>query len=59
MVEDVDINDIDFVALTKYIKGSLWTGDKVLYAGLKAKSFRTVYNTRDMELLRNRLQIKK
>jgi len=55
LVEDIDLDDLDFVALTRYLKGSLWTGDKPLYDGLKAKRFRTVYNTQDMIKLRNRL----
>lgn len=55
LVADIDIDDIDFVALARYIKGSLWTGDKPLYDGLRAKRFRTVYNTQDMVKLRNRL----
>lgn len=55
MVEDMDINDVDFVALSIYLKAGLWTGDKVLYNGLKTKSFRKVYNTHDLALLRKRL----
>lgn len=55
LVIDVDIDDIDFVALTKYFKGILWTGDKSLYNGLKAKRFRSVYNTTELLKLRNKL----
>src|SRR5690606_24333884 len=31
MVMDIDIDDIDFVALSRFLKGSLWTGDKLLH----------------------------
>lgn len=55
LVSDIDLDDIDFVALTRYLKGILWTGDKPLYKGLKAKRFRTVYQTQDIVRLRNRL----
>ena len=47
-VKDIDFDDIDFVALTNYLKGRLWTGDKELYNGLKEKRFRCVYNTADI-----------
>ncbi len=46
--KDIDIDDTDFVALTLYLKGSLWTGDKDLYNGLKGKNFETVFNTQDL-----------
>jgi predicted nucleic acid-binding protein len=54
LVSDIDLDDTDFVALTRYLKAALWTGDKQLYEGLKAKRFRAVYNTQDMIKLRDR-----
>ena len=55
MVTDIDLDETDFVALTRYLKGSLWPGDKPLYDSLKQRRFRTVYNTEDMRKLRDRL----
>jgi len=52
IVKDIDVDDLDFIALTNFIKGYLWTGDKPLYNGLKAKSFKKVLNTKELEALR-------
>jgi predicted nucleic acid-binding protein len=48
LTQDIDIDDVDFVALTLYLKGSLWTGDKELYNGLKNKQFKKVFSTLDL-----------
>jgi hypothetical protein len=40
------------VALTKFLKATLWTGDKVLYNGLKKKSFKKLINTAELLALR-------
>ena len=58
LVQDFDIDDADFVALTRYLKGALWTGDKILYDNLKAKRFRTIYNTQDLLRIRDRMTSK-
>lgn len=35
----VDLDDTVFIALTKHVKGKLWTGDLALREGLKKKGF--------------------
>ena len=48
LVESIDPDDISFVALTRYLKGSLWTGDKKLYEGLKERKFNKVFTTEEL-----------
>lgn len=54
IVVDIDIDDSDFIALTKHLKGYLWTGDKELYNGLKKKKFKRIYNTSELIALRTK-----
>ena len=48
LVEDIDFDDILFVALTKYIKGKLWTGDNKLIKSLKLKGFTQIITTQEI-----------
>ena len=56
LVRDVDMDDIAFVALNEYLDAKLWTGDKKLYNGLKAKGYDNVVNVQEMVVLRNELE---
>jgi len=52
LTKNIDIDDIDFVALSKFLKATLWTGDKVLYTGLKKSKFKKLMNTAELYALR-------
>lgn len=52
ITKDVDIDDIDFVALSAFLDAKLWTGDKILYKGLRKIGFRDVLNTAELSSLR-------
>ena len=54
ITKGIDTGDIDFVALTKFLKATLWTGDKVLYNGLKKREFKKLLNTTELLALRTR-----
>ena len=52
ITKGIDIDDTDFVAMTKFLKATLWTGDKVLYNGLKKIGFKKLLNTKELLALR-------
>ena len=52
ITKGIDIDDTDFVALTKFLKATLWTGDRVLYNGLKRLNFKRVINAAELLQLR-------
>lgn len=52
ITKGIDIDDTDFVALTKFLKATLWTGDKVLYNELKKREFKKLLNTAELLALR-------
>lgn len=52
-VSSVDVYDIDFVALTRYLKGKLWTSDKKLYNYFRQNNFIEVISTNEIKTIFN------
>ncbi len=48
LVADIDIKDVEYVALTLQTEHKLWTGDKALINGLKAKGFTKIIDTAEL-----------
>ena len=48
LVQDIDIDDIIFVAVSSFIKGMLWTGDLKLLNGLMKKGYTNTIKTDDL-----------
>jgi predicted nucleic acid-binding protein len=58
IVRDVDIDDIAFVALNDLLGAKLWTGDKKLLEGIRAKGYANALSTEELSNLRNLLDNK-
>ncbi len=57
LVNDIDTKDIQYVAYARQFKCKIWSGDKKLFKGLKAKGFVNIITTNDLfELRNNRLK---
>ncbi|HEU0143454.1 MAG TPA: PIN domain-containing protein, partial [Nitrososphaera sp.] len=56
LVSDIDPDDPLFVALTNHLKAKLWTGDKELIEGLRAKGFKRLITTSELFSLFEKLE---
>lgn len=50
LCNSVDADDTAFVAITNYLKGKLWTGDKKLIKGLEEKNYHRIVTTEELYL---------
>jgi predicted nucleic acid-binding protein len=57
LVYDIDKKDIQYVAYSKQFRCKLWSGDKKLFKGLKAKGFMNIITTDELFELRNKGEI--
>ena len=48
LCEGIDIEDTAFVAVTDYVRGRLWTGDKALINGLTEKGYNRLLLTGEL-----------
>ena len=53
LLKAIYVDDTDFVALTTFLPARLWTGDKLLYNGLKKLNFKKVITTSELLALRS------
>ena len=51
LTQGIDFKDFKFVALTLFLDGLLWTGDRKLLNGLRRKGFMYVVSTKELETI--------
>ena len=54
IAQRIDIDDVDFIALARFLRATLWTGDKVLYNGSKKSGFKKLLSTTELMELRHK-----
>lgn len=56
LVQDIDSNDVPYVAFSKQFKRKIWTGDRKLIRGLERKGFKNTITTEALSLIREELR---
>jgi predicted nucleic acid-binding protein len=51
LTKEIDFKDFKFVALTMFLNGILWTGDRKLLNGLRRKGFMNAVNTKELSII--------
>jgi predicted nucleic acid-binding protein len=46
--QDIDVDDIPFIATNDYVRGRLWTGDVKLINGLTIKGYKRIVTTSEL-----------
>jgi predicted nucleic acid-binding protein len=54
LVADIDPKDIHYIAFSKHFKCKIWSGDKVLIAGLAKKGFTNFITTNELFEMRSK-----
>jgi len=53
IANEIDPDDIPFIALSDYLNAQLWTGDKKLYTGLLKRKWNNCIKTDDLYVIVN------
>jgi predicted nucleic acid-binding protein len=56
LLKDIDITDTPHLALARFLKAKLWTGDKELTDGLRAKGYNGIITTDELAKLFDKLE---
>lgn len=59
LVKDIDPKDVQYIAFSKQFNRKVWSGDKILIAGLERKGFTNMLTTDKLNKLREEIKRRK